>query len=611
MLEIHTKNEIFDLPEDIQIAMTDENPMFMDDKLPVPYSLNFTLPPTPKNLKLFGYPNRLGAHQDGKAFLATDCKIYFHSICILQGTIALTTYTKGLNCQFKGIDFNDNLKTPMFTKNFGEMVFDGSVLIPGYDDPDSLDYHYKNWADGLAYNAHPNYVAAPIYVKMWNHPFSFWREHASGNASNSIRVRMSTMMQDLYLNMYNVDAQSYLFKTDDNRTPTMSLIFPLFRLGFLIDALVGGNLKNSPFSTTEMRDVLVPSFFFKGLTRALSLILLSSPYRENPGYVTFSDYMPEINANEFLKTILKIFCMTLSAQRGSFVIKHNKDLFAAAVNLNWSDKLIEELGFDKIDGKFYDYGFQDEEYFAGGETIIEVNTHEDMDNTPFNLPTVDDTYEAFFFIKDTEQYFLKSAYYKPFRENNEDKHELMIAYDFKGYKNPNRPEDTSEKEKYDARSEIKQLYLQPSPYWTSLSNNNEKRFWTVPMWIPEQGDGYDKSTRNVRSKSISLLLYSGVRKTVQGNKDYPFVSPYKNDNISLKWDGDDGLLNKYHLDFKNWIERTKTKVTGTFLLSPLDLNNLTITDKIHCQGRNFFIEKMQYVIRKDKIDPVIVDLVEV
>jgi hypothetical protein len=131
------------------------------------------------------------------------------------------------------------------------------------------------------------------------------------------------------------------------------------------------------------------------------------------------------------------------------------------------------------------------------------------------------------------------------------------------------------------------------------------------MWIPEEGDGYDKSKRNVRSKSISLLLYSGVRKTVDGSKDYPFVSPYKNDNISLKWDGADGLLNKYHLDFKNWIERTKTKATGTFLLSPLDLNKLVITDKIHVQGRNFFIEKMQYVIRKDKIDPVIIDLVEV
>lgn len=611
MLEILVRNVLVDLPEDIQIAMTNENPLFISDKLPVPYSLSFQLPRTPKNSAVFAHANRLATHQDGKAFKAAPCKIFFQSICILQGTITLDEYNKGFNATFKAVDFNDNLKAGFYKKDFGELIFSGDVQVSGFNNPASFQYHYKAWTDTLAYNTHPDYIAAPIYVKMWNHPFSFYREHSSGNASNSIRVRMITMMQDLYLSMFNVDNQSFFFKTDDDRTQATSLIFPLFRIGFLINCLVGNNLISSPFSTSEMRDVLVPSFFFKGLTRAISSILTSNPFGVNPAYVTFSDYMPEINANDFLRTILNIFCMTLATHKGGFVVKFNREIFQAGVKYDWSNKLIDELAISKVDGLFYEYGFQDEEYYVPSEAVPEVDTHEDMYNTPFNLPTVDDSYEGYFYIKDTEQYFLKSAYYQTYRENFEDKHELMLAYDFKGYKKPPRKEPTPDQETYDAKSDIKQMYLQPSPYWTSLSDDDTKRFWTVPMWIPEEGDGQDKSKRNVRSKSISLLLYSGVRKTVQGNKDYPFVSPYKNDNISLKWDGDDGLLNKYHLDFKNWIERTKTKITGTFLLSPVDLNKLAITDKIHVQGRNFFIEKMQYVIRKDKIDPVIVDLVEV
>jgi hypothetical protein len=609
MLEITVNNQYLQLPDDIQIGVIIESPLFVDDRLPVPFSLSFEIPPTPHNLAIFGYPNRLGVHEDGKLFTPKPSKIYFESISIQEGSTSLLQYNKTLKLSFKGIDFNDNLKTALYNKDVEQKDFEGSATVLGYDNPLSYQYYYKSWANSLAYNTSANYIAAPINVKTANSPFSFWRDHASGNAQNAVHIRMSTEMETAYLSMFNVDTQSFMFSEDDGRSNTVSPIFPLFRLPFLINTIIGSNLETSPFDNAVMNDILVPSFFFKGLRRSQLLPLMSNAWLTNPPYVKFADYMPDVEASKFLRTILNLFCMTLIAHKGRFIVATNKSIFEKPITHDWTSKVIDEIAPESVEGQYYDYGYDGIEYFSTDQNVIEVNTHEEMMNTSFDLPNHEATYDQHFYIKNTNEYYLKTAFYKQYKANFTDQFELMLDYVFKGYKDPAIDHEVGEKTKYDARSEIKQLHLQPSVYFTSLTNNDIKKFWVVPRWTPENGN--DISTRNVRPTNISLLLYAGIRKTIDGNKDYPFVSPYKNANMSLEWEGPDGLLAKYHFEFKNWVEKTKLKISGTFLLSALELNKLIITDKIHIGGRNFFIEKLQYTIRKNRIDPVVVDLIEV
>ncbi|WP_313265089.1 hypothetical protein [Sphingobacterium sp.] len=608
MLKIFKQNKRLTLSPNIQIGVVIENPMMVDERLPVPYTLSFEIPDTPENLREFGYPDRFGVHEGKKLFMASESRIDFGPIPIFNGTLSLIEYDKALKLTFKGVDFNESLKKAMFGKDFGEVIFEGSTSLFDWNNPASYYYHYKNWMDGLSYNLHPDYVAAPIHIKTNNSAFKWYynRTDSRGN-EYSRKTSVDREMKAQYLNCFNPTEQSFLFPGSTNYSAP---IFPLFRLKYLINKLVGDKLENSPFDATEMRDVLVPTFFFK-YWNEIETVLLSSPWREDPGYLKFEDYMPDFPANTFLKTILNLFCMTLTAHKGNFVITHNKDIFSRPVVHNWSSKLIDNAKPSTIEGQTYDYGFSDPEYYKPdeNETIETVATVEAMRDKSFNLSGTDDSYNALFFITETEQYFAKSAYYSYYLVNGNQEFELVIDYEFKGYKEPEAKTEIAEQDKFNAKADIKQLYLQPAIYWTGLGDTENKKFWIVPRWDPQTPSDTKKTARQIRPTNLSLLLYAGTK--TAGGLTYPFLSPYKNDNISLKWEGSDGLIARYHQDFKTWIEKPRLKVKGFFLLSALDLNSLAITDKVHLNGRNFFIERIEYTIRHDRIDPANVELIEV
>ncbi len=60
MLEVIVdKTHILNLLSDVQISFIEENPLFVEDRIPSPYSLTFEVPPTPGNLKALGFPSRI------------------------------------------------------------------------------------------------------------------------------------------------------------------------------------------------------------------------------------------------------------------------------------------------------------------------------------------------------------------------------------------------------------------------------------------------------------------------------------------------------------------------------------------------------------------------
>lgn len=618
MLEIKVNKINVDLPSDISIAMTVENPMMAEERLPIPYSLAFDLPMTPKNLRIFDYPNRLGSHKGDNKFRSYPCQIYFQGILIQDGTVNLVSCENTIKINFKGVDFNENLDVAMFSKDVGEVQFAGDAV---FDFEDSASYFssYKNWATGLAYNVNPNYIAAPIHVRTTNNEYRYFQDEIRSyyDRITGITYRSSSTnppileLQRQYLNCFNPSSQNFLFKDSSNSDQAHGIIYPIFRMKYLIDKLIGSNLIESPFETTALRDVLIPTFFLKNLfvTWSNPKPITSSPLGETPAYLKLSDCLPDINANKFLQMILNLFCLTLVAHKGKFIVKENKEVFAQPVKTNWSSKLQGVLNKSKQDAQYYDYGFEDPKYFSEeGTTFTEVATHTEMQDKEFELHGNDDSYSETFLITSTQEIFIKSAYYQYYIIQNVEGYELVIGYDFKGYKKPKAKPESGQRNKFNAKSDIKQLYLSPAVYWNSLNDDPlEKKFWLVPKWDPENIQDID--TRNIRPTSLSLLVYAGNRPV--GSKTYPFLSPYGNENISLSWEGPDGLIARSHKDFKDWIEKPRLKGSGVFQLTALELNKLSITDKVHVDGRNFFIEKLQYTIRRDRIDPVVADLIEV
>jgi len=618
MLEVKVKKINVDLPSDVSIAMTIENPMLTEDRLPIPYGLAWDLPMTPKNLWIFDYPNRLGAHKGDNKFRSYPCQIYFQGILIQDGTVNLVGCENTIKINFKGVDFNENLDVAMFSKDVGEVQFAGNTVFD-FEDSQSYLNSYKNWATGLAYNVNPNYIAAPIHVRTTNNEYRYFQDEIRSyyDRITGLTYRSSLTnppvleLQRQYLNCFNPSSQNFLFKDSSNSDQAHGIIYPVFRMKYLIDKLIGSNLIESPFETTALRDILIPTFYLKNLfvTWNKPRPITSSPLGETPAFLKLSDCLPDINANKFLQMILNLFCLTLVAHKGKFIVKENKEVFAGPVKTNWSSKLQGVLNKSKQDAQYYDYGFEDPKYFSEeGATFTEVATHTEMQEKEFELHGNDDSYSETFLITSTQEIFIKSAYYQYYIVQNVEGYELVIGYDFKGYKKPKAKPESGKRNKFNAKSDIKQLYLSPAIYWNSLNDDPlEKKFWLVPKWDPDNIQNID--TRNIRPTNLSLLVYAGQR-TV-GSKNYPFLSPYGNENISLAWDGPDGLIAKYHKDFKDWIEKPRLKGSGVFLLTALELNKLSITDKVHVDGRNFYIEKLQYTIRRDRIDPVVADLIEV
>src|SRR5690606_14797175 len=119
--------------------------------------------------------------------------------------------------------------------------------------------------------------------------------------------------------------------------------------------------------------------------------------------------------------------------------------------------------------------------------------------------------------------------------------------------------------------------------------------------------------RKKRQETIPLVFHKGWRAVPhEGTKSYPYASSYADsvNDLTLAWEGTNGLIEKYHKDYMAWVERDKIRLKGTFLLNAIDLHKLDLGDKIHVRGRNFFVDKLQITLRTNTIDPAVIELVE-
>ncbi len=115
----------------------------------------------------------------------------------------------------------------------------------------------------------------------------------------------------------------------------------------------------------------------------------------------------------------------------------------------------------------------------------------------------------------------------------------------------------------------------------------------------------------------SVLHYCGINDTVQAGKMHPILTSHAYDcrgrkvaPFSLEPWGPDGIVNKFYSSYKIWVERTKKRITGEFLLSALDLANIDLSLKYSINNVNFFIEKVEVDVAHDRILPARVSLIE-
>src|SRR5690606_20666735 len=175
MLEIIHNGKSLNLPPDIQIALTIENPLLKEDRIPTPYSLSFELPSTRHNLELFGWPNRIGSYKQSNYVRTIPVDIRFHSITISKGHLKITSYLDSLKVTYSGIDYIEDIKNKLFEIDFGRETFDGSFSeAVDYNSSANFSFWYKQWADSAVNADRDDFGLAPIAILDNAMPFSRW-----------------------------------------------------------------------------------------------------------------------------------------------------------------------------------------------------------------------------------------------------------------------------------------------------------------------------------------------------------------------------------------------------------------------------------------------------
>jgi hypothetical protein len=601
MIELIVEGKyLMDLPSNIEISVVDENPMFLEDRIPAPYSLDFEVPATLNNLKAFGFPTRIASNVFK---LRTDAELRFFGIVMGRGEVLLLENEKTLKLQFKGSLEHENVSKNINQLDLGEYNYG---TAPSFLTPPFLDYASQNFYNYRTsmYNQGLNptdFVIAPVKIKGEN-------EYLSQGYSSVYKIPYNQ-----YINYWETTYYSEPVFHLGNTEKFVPAMMPFPFLWKIIEQGFGGQLQSNPFAAGDLAKLVMVSqnhkyfyenVLFKTLYQSFSysMPLLDQYDASGNEQLKFAikSFQQAYAFKSFLKNLLKIFSMTAFAGN-KYSLEFNNDIFDRNTVTSMDDKLAGDMLVTYDDAK--DYKFMYSDYGESEAENISVGIISQM----FNL------------YKNLNQQF--STTYKDTAVGNivELKGQLVglgnhleMTADIKKSALAIK-KTTSSRGKYEVNSEVSPLDMNIHLTGNRFNNPNDYN----P--ISENRHIYvaEIEKKNLEA-SPHIMFYGGMAQNFEQNGQYPYLMAHHTDhfgvqrlNTSLHPEGSGGLIEKFHGKFKQWVEKDKKRVRGSFKLTPLEIKNLNIRDKIHLKGRLFYIEKKEYTLMNKGISLVDMELIEI
>jgi hypothetical protein len=581
MLEIYANNKKLNLPEDIKINLTFENPLFIQESIPATYSMSFNIPATPGNLLIVGNPNRVASLG---VWTEMESRIVFDAIVISTGKLLLQESEKNLKFVFIGSLIPAIVKEKMNALQLDRTDFGPGIPYNPDFTEDDWSYLYQNFVYSNAITNCNKFAACPIRVKD-----AEWVLQENINGFYNLIL--------LYMNMYNMNTGTYLF-TEEGEAPIHASVFPQPYIHYLLDLVLGSSLGRNIFKEipelqklcmiTSHHKLFSDSYFL--LSRG-GILIDSINATQDSLYVYLSSFFSKYPFNDFLKNLLNLFCCSfIPKPDGQWDIIPNKEIIQTNDCVDWSDKLagVPTISFQKA--RKYSYGYPSENQVYDGGTYLKLNNVDELLNASagtYYIIATGEIYEKSLKDEDVPGVYVY-----------ENKNSGLGAYDNE------TSEYDSEKETYTIESEVKPIQMCPDEYWFKNTNVTRGR-WYVPQFTGDRlaNDsapqiGFFRGMYNPATKKFETgLMYWGWR--------YPYMTPYNYDqagnkigDYSLAWEGTDGVLNKFHKEFKEYIEKDHPTLKGNFLLTPFDLKNLDYTKKIYIRGKKYHLLKIETTIQK-------------
>lgn len=596
MLKITLGGDAFDLPPDVAINMVYENPMLVTDRIPTAHTVSSTLPPSKRNLEILGHPNRI--HRKTKIREYPGARIYHGPVLILRGVFVLTEYDQEIKYFIRGAIFTDEMQGPVSSADLDDYNFgdEGSRFTPQFYLADDIGYNYREYIHSTL-PGNSDTVAAPIRILGVEWPNNPTVPDSFGWYTTSI----------MYFNYFNSDRGEFMMALPSSQLHTVCL--PLINLAYLVDEIFDSSLVANPFTGDLAKLFLTSTYhpkFSDVIFSAYKGVLLDTTELDVDQLLKLESLATSMNFNVLIKQAVKLFGMALFIKADEFEFKFLKDILSSSEKEDWSDLLIGELAHWVEDGESYAYGYSG---FAGKEKPGGVSEFDHI--SELAAQTVVDGEEKNIYINDTQQLF---ALRKRFDDSTgvEAEYEYVTEVVDPGFgAAPGTPTSG-----FNMISEITPLAINLHPYWwENIAEPILFGRWYVPEW---EGD------RFVPVDTPNILIYHGMQDTLTDLEDtpgtkaeYPYLSSHNYDtegnrlsDLSLHWEGADGLRINYHEEMIEWVESDKVKARGSILLSALHLKNLDMSERKHIKGMDFFIEKLEVTLLGKKIEPARVHLVQ-
>lgn len=610
MFYIKINGQFLQLADDFQVDLIIENPLLLQDRIPVPYTTSFDVVLSPTNKKLLSEPSRV--NKTNRTFYFDNAELGQGAFPMYKGTLIVREIGARLSANFEAAVNLDQLRKNLNELDLGRVEFgvggytmrtnpQWAVGMPGPTVDLPMAIYKAFWED--VHDGNRDYTAGPIRQSGNEYPSQFF--------GSDLFYLNALAGQNLFFNHWSFTEGNVIgIEQDLNFEYTKyahAVMYPQLRAAYLIEVLTGITPGANPYRSNELQKLVLTSHFHPSfrddLVRKWMGILVDNDYPASgdPSEMLFIDlasYQPAYPANEVFKSLLNIACATLFRFKDQFQLKLNKDIIADPSFSDWDKLLSSKLILTHEQALNYAYG-----YDAFREDTVPVDPEFVLSNIS-DLPGSNvnqDTQEQVFYITNTKQLILKKL--KP-KVNSTDPDEYIYEVRHSGL------QGSGTQEGYQIGSRLSPLKMEPTTHPSSYLNTQ------LPPDILQYVGRYEGS-RDLQYVPHIMLYHGRQTNPMASNTLTPYLA-YHNysiggtrlGNLSLAWEGDDGLISNFHSEFKAWIESDKLQGSGQFLLNPSVIRNLDLSKKVNVRNKLWWIRKVTVPINKKRINPSEVELVE-
>ena len=535
-MRIIGSGESLDLEPGSSFAIEMENPMLDDSGMPTAYSTQIAFPLTPGNMRVFGYVDMLMFDPRVKTIGA---ELWICGVMMFSGTLVYDSLEdRKLNYTFSGKDVESEWDTKIWKR---------PILQRASGESEIRALFASIWAgeyEGLG-------VFAPVMVN---------RDIASDSTSG-LSTQFHNHTDDVGLDDYHADkvmTPVFLLKT---------VLEPEFRL----------------ITVDEAMEDYVAALAMVGLYKTDT----DTTYNGWPAdKVEIESSLPDVSGYEVMQGLLKIFCAALYVDGQGYRMMSAESVLSADAELDWTWKVSDDwdAALEEAQGYRFSYDNADDENTMGSADAAKVGGRN------FLQEIAEDLSSAF---PNLRHFVLGDVYSKAGGYTDMVWHEM-------GNVESENTENT-----FDNSVDFELVRSVPLRLQTRRESADPEEDGTIMfLWfsyrmapIVEPGELGERG-----SKMYVGLMSQGQLSDKQvvfaDNADVEMSDHVADFNSGLSLAPKD-LYEKFHKGFETWIAEERQALTVDVNLSPVDIANFRMWQKVLLRGRVFVVKKLSFTFYAD------------